>query len=149
MKKTNPPTAEERRKCQHKCRARCCRYITVQLPAPKRNADFDEVSWFLAHEDISIYVEGRRWHLEARNRCKYLTRHSLCAIYESRPDVCRCYDTDACEYPRRPAHTLHFDTRKEFDAWYAKRRERDRRRRKQRARRSNKLKVTRGTASRN
>jgi len=118
-----------RRRCQDRCQARCCRYITVMLPAPKQKADFDELSWFLAHEDISVYVESRRWHLEVRSRCKYLTSHNLCRIYESRPEVCRGYETDSCEYPARPTHALHFDTRDEFDAWWARKRERERRRR--------------------
>ena len=125
---------EAQRRCQHDCQARCCRYITVMLPAPKQKADFDELSWFLAHEGISVYVEGRRWHLEVRNRCKYLTKANLCRIYEDRPEVCRGYETEECEYPERPAHTLHFDTRDEFDSWWARRRAREKRRRRQRAR---------------
>jgi Fe-S-cluster containining protein len=129
---------EQLRICQHECRARCCRYLTVTIPAPKLKADFDEMSWFLAHEDVSLYVYGRRWHLEMRARCRYLKRDNLCRIYETRPEVCRQYAMDACEYPKRPRHTLQFDSRDEFDAWWARKRERERRRRRQRARQSRK-----------
>ena len=128
--------AEAQHRCQHQCKARCCRYITVVLPAPGQKADFDELSWFLAHEDISVYVEGRRWHLEVRSRCKHLTKSNLCGVYDNRPVVCRGYETDTCEYPDRPKHALHFDTQDEFDAWWARKRERERRRRKQRARKA-------------
>jgi len=123
---------EQHRICQHECKARCCRYITIKIPAPKVKADFDEISWFLAHRDISVYVESRFWHVEVRNRCKYLTRSNLCSIYENRPDVCRNYDVEACEYPARPKHTLQFDTKEDFDVWWARKRQRERRRRKQR-----------------
>lgn len=129
--------AEAQHRCQHQCKARCCHYITVVLPAPRHKADFDELSWFLAHENISVYVECRRWHLEVRNRCQHLTQSNLCGIYDNRPVVCRSYATDVCEYPVRPKHTIHFDTKDEFDAWWTQKRERERRRRKQRASKAN------------
>jgi Fe-S-cluster containining protein len=126
--------AQQRRICQELCEARCCRYITIHIDAPRLKADFDEISWFLAHENISVYFHGRRWHVEVRNRCKYLTRNNLCSAYDDRPLVCRSYDSDECEYPDRPKHDLHFDTKQEFDAWWARKRERERRRRRRRAR---------------
>jgi Fe-S-cluster containining protein len=113
----------EQSRCQDECQARCCRYITVQIDAPKRKIDLDELSWFLAHEHITVYVESRRWHVEMRTRCKYLTADNLCAVYETRPEVCRNYQTSSCEYPARPKHTLEFDQREDFDAWRAKQRE--------------------------
>lgn len=127
----------DQRLCQKDCNARCCRYLTVYLPAPRQKVDFDELSWFLAHENVSVYVEARRWHLEVRTPCRYLDGNNLCTIYEHRPDVCRDYALDACEYPRRPSHTLHFDRKEEFDAWWARRRERERRRRHARLSRKN------------
>lgn len=128
---------DQLRKCQEECQARCCRYITVYLEAPRTKSDFDELSWFLAHENICVYVEDRRWHLEVQNRCKHLRRDNLCRVYENRPAVCRDYDMAACEFPARPVHTLHFDTQEEFDHWWAKKREREKRRRQQ-ARRAKK-----------
>ena len=125
--------AEQRRICQGLCEARCCRYITIHIDAPRLKADFDEISWFLAHENISVYFHGRRWHVEVRNRCKYLTRNNLCSAYESRPLVCRGYDTEECEYPARPKHDLEFDSTEQFDAWWTKKKERQRKRRRRRA----------------
>jgi len=117
------------RRCQLDCRSRCCRYITVVLPAPRRKVDFDELSWFLAHEDTSVYVEARRWHLEVRTRCKYLNHENLCEVYDHRPQVCRDYDVKSCEYPERPMHAIHFDSREEFDQWRAQRKQARRERR--------------------
>lgn len=128
--------AKQRRICQELCEARCCRYITIHIDAPRLKADFDEISWFLAHENISVYVQGRRWHVEVRNRCKHLDSNNLCTIYENRPLVCRDYDSDECEYPSRPRHRLHFDTKEGFDAWWARKKERERTRRRQRAKRA-------------
>ena len=121
MKATEDSAEAAMRQCQHECRSRCCRYITIIIPAPKRKVDFDELSWFLAHENISVYVEARRWHVEVQSPCKYLTEDNLCEIYENRPIVCRGYDVESCEYPARPYHRLHFDTKEAFDSWMARR----------------------------
>lgn len=134
MAKRQESEQERQRMCQRECGARCCRYITVQLPAPKTKVDLEELSWFLAHENISVYVEGRRWHLEVRTPCRYLTEDNLCAIYQDRPGVCRDYDPETCEYPDRPVHEKHFDTREEFEAWRDQRRRQQAQRRKRRTR---------------
>jgi hypothetical protein len=115
--------------CPLVCEARCCRYITTILPPPKRKVEFDELSWFLAHEGVSIYVQGRRWHLEVAVTCRYLRPDNLCAIYENRPSVCRDHEPEACEHSAAIEYALHFKTREEFDRWCAERREREKRRR--------------------
>jgi Fe-S-cluster containining protein len=118
-------------RCQDECGARCCRYVTVQIPAPKNARDLDEISWWLAHHHVTVYVESRRWHLEVRTPCKYLTGDNLCGGYEQRPNVCRNYDPASCEFPARPLHTLEFDTREAFDGWREKKRKQQQVRRKQ------------------
>ena len=117
--------------CQRLCQGRCCRYITIHIPPPRLNTDHDELSWFLAHENISVYFDRHRWHVEVRTPCKHLTRQNLCAIYQTRPIVCRGHDADGCEYPDRPIHDLQFDTKEDLDAWWAAKRARARQRRGQ------------------
>jgi hypothetical protein len=121
MKSKDDSAAAAKRRCQQECKGRCCRYITIAIPAPKRKVDFDELGWFLAHRNISIYVEARRWHVEVQNRCKHLGKNNLCTAYGNRPGVCRDYEADSCEYPVRPVHTLHFESREAFDSWRAQR----------------------------
>jgi len=125
-----PQPKTQRDICQYDCQARCCRYITIQIDAPRLKADFDEISWWLAHENVSVYFHGRRWHVEVQTPCKHLTKDNLCDIYEDRPLVCRCYDSDGCEYPDRPKHDLQFNTKEEFDSWWARKKERARRKRR-------------------
>jgi len=133
MAKTGLNVADQLHLCQRLCRGRCCRYIIIRIPAPRLKADFDEISWFLAHENISVYFNARRWHIEVRSRCKHLTEQNLCDSYETRPSVCRGYAADECEYPDRPKHDLQFDTREDFDAWWHSKRARERRRRRERS----------------
>jgi len=125
-------TDADARKCQQECGARCCRYITVILPAPRSKWDLDEWGWFLAHEGISIYFAGRRWRMEMRLRCRYLNHRNACTIYGQRPEVCRFYSQEFCEFSRRSKHLHHFDSKEEFDRWRQKK-ERDRRKRNHRA----------------
>jgi Fe-S-cluster containining protein len=123
------------RTCQRACRAKCCRYITTVLEPPRRKVDFDELGWFVSHEGVSVYVQGRRWHLQVATRCRYLTPGNLCAIYDTRPDVCRDYDPKDCEHDAKLEYSLYFDTKDDFDRWYAKRLERQRKRRRAASRR--------------
>ena len=133
MKERGNPAAAARRRCQFECKSRCCRYITIVIPAPRCRADLDELSWFLAHQNISVYVEARRWHVEVQNRCKHLGKNNLCETYENRPGICREYATGFCEYPERPHHSLHFDTKEAFDSWRARRKRLQQERRRVRA----------------
>lgn len=54
--------------------------------------------WYLAHENISIFVEKGDWYLNVHNRCQYLAGDHRCAIYETRPKICRTYKTDDCDF---------------------------------------------------
>jgi Fe-S-cluster containining protein len=136
MTATDEKAAAELRRCQYECGSRCCRYITMVIPAPRRKWDFDELSWFLAHDNISVYVEAGRWHVEVQTTCKHLGRNNLCETYETRPEVCREYEVKTCEYPQRPYHRLHFDTREAFDSWRAGREALQKQRRRERAARA-------------
>lgn len=133
MKSSETADASITRRCQQECKGRCCRYITIQIPAPRDKIDLEEIRWFLAHRDISVYVASRRWNVEVRNRCKYLNRRNLCEIYEKRPEICSLYEVESCEYPRRAKHKLRFDTIDQFDAWRARKRRQQQLRRKRRA----------------
>jgi Fe-S-cluster containining protein len=124
---------DQQRVCQELCEARCCRYVTVQIDAPRVKADFDEIAWWLAHENVSVYFYGRRWHVEMQTRCKHLAPDNLCGAYGARPAVCRDYAAEECEYPERPRHDLQFNTREEFEGWWEKKQDRARRRRRGRA----------------
>jgi len=133
MRTEGKTPAEILAQCRAKCQSKCCRYLVIPLPPPRRVVEFDELSWFLAHQSVSVYVQGRRWHLEVRTPCKYLDEANLCTNYDRRPQVCRDYDIEACEYPAQPKYSLRFDTREQFDRWVKRRREAQRRRRARRA----------------
>jgi len=81
------------------CKGRCCKYYTVLLEEPEDADDYDELRWFLAHEDCYIYVDEGEWHLNVISRCRFLAEDGRCGIYDHRPDVCRDFGhEDECEF---------------------------------------------------
>ncbi|MGL5095039.1 MAG: YkgJ family cysteine cluster protein, partial [Planctomycetia bacterium] len=57
--------------CEY-CTAKCCQYISVPITKPETWKDFDEVRWFVAHQDISVYVDDGSWYLLVNRVCKHL-----------------------------------------------------------------------------
>ncbi len=80
------------------CAALCCRYISLPIDNPTTRKDYDDVRWYLIHQNIVVYIEKKQWYVGVLNRCKHLQEDNLCGIYETRPAICRKYTTDNCDY---------------------------------------------------
>jgi Fe-S-cluster containining protein len=83
--------------CEH-CTAACCQYIALPIDVPETRADFDDLRWYLIHAGVSIFVEDGDWYISFQTRCRHLQADYRCGIYETRPRICRAYDTDECDY---------------------------------------------------
>ena len=81
-----------------RCVALCCRYIALPLDTPESASDFDDIRWYLMHENIHVFVEDDTWYMGIAARCKNLAQDNRCLVYETRPRICRGYDTDECEW---------------------------------------------------
>ena len=79
------------------CIALCCRYVAVEVDAPTEPKDFDLLRWFLLHEGLQLFVDGRAWFLQIFARCRALGSDNRCTIYETRPAICREYEADGCD----------------------------------------------------
>jgi Fe-S-cluster containining protein len=108
------------------CTALCCRYIALEIDRPRTERDFEDLRWYLLHEKISIFVDGKTWFLNVETRCKALGADNLCTIYETRPAICREYKNDFCDKDGGEFDLL-FETPEELMAYKAKM-ERQRRR---------------------
>ncbi len=89
-KKTEP--------CPEACRAICCRYVTTKINAPRNKMDFDEIHWFLCHENIEVFIEARKWYVLFDTPCRNLDERYRCRDYPARPHVCRQHAEEECEY---------------------------------------------------
>ena len=79
------------------CTGLCCRYITLPLYWPHAPEDYDWIRWMLSHEGVIVYVDEDGWNVQVATRCSHLTESHRCAIYESRPNLCREYSTTGCD----------------------------------------------------
>ncbi len=81
-----------------KCAALCCRYFALPIETPETRKQFDDVRWYLVHQNCAVFIEKKTWYLAVMAKCKHLQDDNLCGIYETRPRICREYTTDNCDY---------------------------------------------------
>ena len=92
-----------------RCTALCCRYFALGIDEPDTPEEFDDIRWYLAHENVHVFIEDGDWFLAIQTKCQYLQDDNRCAIYEDRPKICREYSTDNCDY-----HTGQYDFEQYF-----------------------------------
>ena len=94
--------------CDH-CTGRCCRYFALPIDTPETRRQFDYLRWYLLHGNCSIFVENGTWFLTVHGDCEHLLPDHRCGIYETRPDICRGYSNESCEYDGDGRHDRLFD----------------------------------------
>jgi Fe-S-cluster containining protein len=81
-----------------KCDGKCCRYFALPIETPEDWDDYDDIRWYLCHENTTVFVEDGEWYLNVKNKCRHLSEKDYrCGNYEVRPKICRGYDTEACD----------------------------------------------------
>ncbi len=110
-------------KCDRCQASLCCNYITVALDTPRTKADFQQLLWQVSHQGVEVYKEKQGWCLLVYSRCEHLQADGRCAIYASRPAICRDYDNAFCEYdaPAEKGFQLHFRNHAELLAYLRRR----------------------------
>ena len=81
-----------------RCTAICCRYFALQIDTPKAPSDYDDIRWYLMHENVHIFIEDGLWYLAIQTRCQNLGQDNRCGVYEDRPRICRDYSTENCDF---------------------------------------------------
>ena len=110
-------------KCSFCPGTRCCQYFTQQIDTPRSMADFDHMLWQIAHTGVEIYKDEDGWYLMVFTPCSKLQPDGSCGIYENRPQLCRDYTNDYCEYdaPAEEGFERHFRSFEELDKFCRKR----------------------------
>ena len=62
------------------------------------------------HGTVSVFVDDGSWYLMVHADCKHLQSDNSCAAYETRPEICRDYNTDDCEFDEGAIHEQLFET---------------------------------------
>ena len=111
------------------CRgSKCCVYVTQQIDTPKTKYAFEALAWQVLHKGVEVYKDSdKTWYLLFATACEQLLPDGRCGIYETRPQVCRDYSNDWCEYdePAEKHWLLHFPDyeslnrycRRRFKSW--------------------------------
>lgn len=92
------------------CTGKCCRYFALPIETPTTWDDFDHIRWYMMHGDVSIFVEDDTWYLMVHADCKHLQPDHRCGAYETRPQICRKYTTDDCEYEEDACYEKLFES---------------------------------------
>lgn len=92
------------------CTAKCCRYFALPIDTPETLQDFDHLRWYMIHRRVSLFVEDETWYLMVHADCEHLQEDHRCGIYEDRPQICRAYTTDECEYDDDTCYDQFFET---------------------------------------
>jgi len=92
------------------CTARCCRYFAMAIDAPKTWEQFDNMRWYMMHGPYSIFVDGASWFLLIPGDCQHLQADNRCGAYDTRPEICREYSTDNCEFGNDGVYDQYFET---------------------------------------
>ncbi|OYP34998.1 YkgJ family cysteine cluster protein [Rhodopirellula sp. MGV] len=102
--------------CDH-CTAKCCHYFALPIDAPTTRKDFDYIRWYLLHDRATVFVEDSSWYLLVHTTCKHLRDDHRCGIYETRPQICREYTTDECEFDDDWCYDQYFETAEQIDEY--------------------------------
>ena len=92
------------------CTARCCRYFAMGIDAPKTWEQFDNMRWYMMHGPFSVFVDGTSWFLLIPGDCQHLQADNRCGAYDTRPEICREYSTDNCEFGNDGVYDQYFET---------------------------------------
>jgi len=95
--------------CEY-CSAKCCRYFALPIETPESFEDLEYIRWYLLHGQASVFKEDDTWYLLVHTVCKHLQSDNRCGIYETRPQICRDYTTDGCEYDEDWTYDFYLET---------------------------------------
>jgi Fe-S-cluster containining protein len=103
-------------KCSFCKGTKCCHYVTQEISTPRSRYEFEHIMWQVLHDGVEVYKDtDKTWYLLMYTTCSKLQPDGRCGIYETRPEICREYSNDWCEYDESAEdHWLvHF---KDFDS---------------------------------
>ena len=82
----------------------------MPMETPESREDFDFIRWYLLHEQATVFTEDGVWYLLVHTACKHLQPDNRCGIYHTRPQICRDYSTENCEFDNNWAYQRYFET---------------------------------------
>ncbi len=102
-----------------RCKGLCCRYFALPIETPENWEDYDDIRWYLAHKNVTVFVEDGDWYLNVKNKCKHLSEKDYsCQIYDKRPTICREYRSESCDFAdAQYDYDLYFEDDLQMEAY--------------------------------
>lgn len=102
------------------CDAKCCKSVVIEIDAPEKIEDFEEIKWFVSHKDVNVFVdEDKKWYLEFLTPCEFLGEKNKCTNYENRPKICRDYNHEECVFHNDYKEEFTFKNLKDIENYIA------------------------------
>ena len=79
------------------CNAKCCRYVATEIDKPENKKDYENILWYLLHENVEVFIEDDDWYIQFSTPCKALDKNWECTIYPKRPEICKGLSIENCE----------------------------------------------------
>jgi len=105
------------------CGGRCCNYIALEIDKPTKKADYDNIRWYLMHQDVNVFIDQENaWTVQFESKCRNQDEKNHCKIYNTKPKICSDYPGENnCEFEGegKPYKVL-FRTVKELEDYLIK-----------------------------
>ena len=76
----------------------CCKHVTLEIDRPTTKSDFEEIKWYLLHENVYVFIDDENdWFIQFNTKCKNLTKKNYCNDHKNRPTICKEYEPETCE----------------------------------------------------
>jgi len=66
--------------------------------------------WYVMHGRTAVFVDAGSWYLLVYGDCENLLPDQRCGLYDTRPQICRDYSTDNCEYDNDGVYDKFFES---------------------------------------
>jgi len=114
-------SAQEKPPPCESCDSLCCRYVATQIDTPTCKRDYDNIRWYLKHNDVTVFQDNDGdWFVEFEATCSELGPDGRCLDYENRPDVCRSHGEGEveCEFVSdKLPYRVRFSTAVEYERY--------------------------------
>jgi Fe-S-cluster containining protein len=81
----------------------------LPIETPVDLEDYEFIRWYLVHDHATVFTDDDQWYIMIHTTCRHLQTDNRCGIYDTRPQICRDYTTDNCEFEDDWTYDLYFE----------------------------------------
>ncbi|MBU1198987.1 MAG: hypothetical protein KKE98_06425 [Nanoarchaeota archaeon] len=97
--------------------------VVVEIETPENKDDYEDISWYLYHPGISVFIEQDednpeedQWNVRFDSKCMHLNGNGKCNAYDEKPPICTEYSIENCDHEFNDMK-VHFKSPEEYKEW--------------------------------